>query len=43
MQAVVEGWREIYAKYGVEPRSLEMLERAILPPSYLRTEPPEAI
>lgn len=43
MQAVVEGWREMYAKYGVEPKSLEMLEQAMLPLSYLRTEPPEAI
>lgn len=43
MQGVVSGWREIFAGYGVEARSIEMLEQAILPPSFLRTSPPDAV
>lgn len=43
MQAVVKNWKSFYTKHGVEPTSIEMLEQAILPRSYLRTEPPAAI
>jgi hypothetical protein len=43
MLAVVKGWREFFAGHKVESRSVEMLERAILPTSFFRTEPVEAI
>jgi serine/threonine-protein kinase HipA len=43
MLAVVKGWRGFFAKHKVELRSIEMLERAILPPSFFRTEPVEAV
>ncbi|HVB47650.1 MAG TPA: HipA domain-containing protein [Burkholderiales bacterium] len=43
MQGVVSGWREIFASYGVEARSIQMLDQAILPQSFLRTSPPEAV
>jgi hypothetical protein len=35
---VVKGWREFFAGHKVESRSVEMLERAILPTSF-RSEP----
>jgi serine/threonine-protein kinase HipA len=38
MLAVVKGWREFFAGRKVESRSVEMLERAILPTSF-RSEP----
>ncbi len=34
MLAVVRGWREFFVARGVEPRSVEMLEQAMLPPSF---------
>jgi len=43
MLAVVKGWREFFAKHKVEPRSIEMLERAILPASFFRNEPVAAV
>ena len=43
MLAVVRGWREFYIERGVEHRSIEMLEEAMLPPSFFRDAPPEAI
>ncbi len=43
MQGVVSGWRAFFAAKGVEPRSLDMLEQAILPQSFLWDSPPEAI
>ena len=42
MLAVVRGWREFFTELGVEPRSVEMLEQAMLPPSFFRDTPPEA-
>jgi serine/threonine-protein kinase HipA len=39
MLAVVKGWREFFAKHKVGSRSIEMLEQAILPASFFRTEP----
>lgn len=43
MLRVVERWKDHVAAHGVEQRSLEMLEGAILPASFHRTEPPGAM
>lgn len=43
MVAVVAGWKRHFAAHGVEQRSIEMLEQAILPASFHRTEPPRAV
>lgn len=43
MLNVVKGWREFFAKHNVEARSIEMLEQAILPASFFRTEPAEDV
>jgi serine/threonine-protein kinase HipA len=43
MLLVVQGWKEFYIAKGVEHRSIEMLEQAILPQSFYRDEPPQAI
>lgn len=40
---VVSGWREFFAEKGIEEKTLVMLEQAILPKSYLREKPPEAV
>jgi len=40
---VVRGWREFFVQRGVERRSVEMLEQAILPPSFFRDTPPYAV
>ncbi len=40
---VVRGWREFFVQRGVERRSVEMLEQAILPPSFFRDTPPDAV
>jgi hypothetical protein len=42
MLNVVRGWREFFIQHGVEQRSVEMLERAMLPPSFFRDTPPDA-
>lgn len=42
MLNVVERWKDHFTAHGVEQRSLEMLEGAILPASFHRTEPPGA-
>ena len=42
MLDVVRGWREFFIRRGVEPRSIEMLEQAMLPPSFFRDTPPDA-
>ena len=39
MLEIVIGWKEFVAKHGVEQRSIEMLEQAILPESFFRTPP----
>ncbi len=39
MRSIVSGWREIFARMGMDARSLEMLEGAILPPSFDYAEP----
>lgn len=41
--AVVRGWREFFANHGVARRSIEMLEQAILPECFFRTEPAAAV
>jgi serine/threonine-protein kinase HipA len=43
MLEVVQAWRRLFAAEGVEARTREMLEGAILPASFFRTEPPEAV
>lgn len=42
MLGVVRGWREHFIQRGVEQRSIEMLEQAMLPPSFFRAAPPDA-
>lgn len=43
MLAVVRGWREFFSQRGIEQRSLDMLEQAMLPPSFFRDTPPDAV
>lgn len=43
MLEVVRGWREFFIQRGVEQRSVGMLEHAMLPPSFFRDTPPDAI
>ena len=43
MLAVVRGWRMFFAQRGVEQRSIEMLEQAILPASFFRETPADAV
>ena len=43
MLDVVRGWREFFVKRGVEQRSIGMLEQAMLPPSFFRDTPPDAV
>ncbi len=41
--AVVQTWREFFARLGVEQRSIEMLEQAILPQCFFHKAPPQDI
>ena len=41
--AIVRTWREFFREKGVEQRSIEMLEQAILPPSFFLDRPPDPI
>ena len=43
MLGVVRSWSVFFAAHGVEHRSIEMLQQAILPESFFRTEPPDAL
>lgn len=43
MLAVVRGWQKFFIERGVEHRSIEMLEQAMLPPSFFRDKPPDAV
>jgi serine/threonine-protein kinase HipA len=43
MMLVVKGWREFYAERGVEPRTIDWLEGAILPASFFRQAPPDPV
>jgi len=43
MLEVVKAWKELFAAKGVEARALDMLEGAILPPSFFQTEPPQTL
>lgn len=43
MLGVVNGWREFFAAHGVEARSIEMLEQAMLPASFHRDTPAQAV
>jgi serine/threonine-protein kinase HipA len=41
MLVVVRTWRELFIEQGVEQRSIEILEQAMLPPSFFRDTPPD--
>lgn len=43
MLEIVRGWKEFFARHGVEQRSIEMLEQAILPESFFRRTPPDSV
>lgn len=43
MLNVVRGWREFFVQRGIEQRSVEMLEQAMLPPSFFRDTLPDAV
>jgi serine/threonine-protein kinase HipA len=43
MLDVVWGWRDFFIQRGVEQRSIDMLEQALLPPSFFRDTAPDAI
>jgi serine/threonine-protein kinase HipA len=43
MLAVVGGWREFFIQHGVEQRNIAMLEQAMLPPSFFRETPADAV
>ena len=43
MLVVVRTWREFFIERGVEQRSIEMLEQAMLPPSFFRDTPPDPV
>jgi serine/threonine-protein kinase HipA len=43
MLNVVRGWREFFTRQGVEQRSIQMLEQAMLPPSFFRDTPADAV
>ena len=43
MLPIVKGWREFFAERGVDVKSIEMLEPAMLPPSFFRETPPESV
>ncbi len=43
MLEVVEGWRKRFAAQGIDVRTLDMLEGAILPASFHRLSPPEPV
>ncbi len=40
---VVKAWKDLFTAHGVDARAMEMLEGAILPASFFRTEPPEPV
>ncbi len=43
MLRVVEGWRELFLQQGVEPRSVDMLERAMLPACFFQETAPGVV
>jgi serine/threonine-protein kinase HipA len=43
MLEVVKAWKRLFAADGVDARTLEMLEGAILPASFFQTQPPEMV
>lgn len=43
MLNVVKGWRTHFAAHGIDARTLDMLDGAILPPSFHRTSAPEPV
>ena len=43
MLEVVRSWKEFFFQQGVEARSVEFLEQAMLPASFFRTEPADPV
>jgi serine/threonine-protein kinase HipA len=43
MREVVSRWRDVFRQHGVSAKNIEMMEQAILPASFDRTEPPQAV
>ena len=43
MVQIVRGSREFFVRRGVERRSVERLEKAIVPPSFFHDTPPDAV
>jgi len=43
MLEVVKAWKRLFAADGVDARTLEMLEGAILPASFFQTQPLEMV
>ncbi|WP_427914859.1 type II toxin-antitoxin system HipA family toxin [Ramlibacter sp. MMS24-I3-19] len=43
MRDVVAGWREVFRQHGVSDADIEHMEQAMLPSSFERIEPPDAI
>jgi len=43
MLPIVRTWREFFREKGVERRSIDMLEQAMLPPSFFLDRPPDPI
>ncbi len=43
MLEVVKGWKELFAGHGIENRTLEMLDGAMLPSSFFRMNVPESV
>ncbi|KQT09434.1 type II toxin-antitoxin system HipA family toxin [Ramlibacter sp. Leaf400] len=43
IRAVVGEWRNLFLQHGVSRKDIEVMEQAILPASFERTEPPEAV
>jgi serine/threonine-protein kinase HipA len=43
MRSVVADWQNIFKQHGVSAKDIEHMEQAMLPASFNRTEPPQAI
>jgi serine/threonine-protein kinase HipA len=43
MRAIVGNWRNIFQQHGVSAKDIELMEQAILPGSFDRTQPPQAV
>lgn len=43
IREVVSGWRSVFKHHGVSAKDIEIMEQAILPACFDRTEPPEPV